>query len=89
MSNNGTTQAGAMTEVEVYVWDSGNNAYTAVLPLSFYKYGTFAHAFTYTPPAGTSSTQFRFDVKPLTLQGSSAPLLLVNNRSINALTLKR
>ncbi len=89
MSNNGTTPAGAMTEVEVYVWDSGNNAYTAVLPLSFYKYGTFAHAFTYTPPAGTSSTQFRFDVKPLTLQGSSAPLLLVNNRSINALTLKR
>ncbi|ENN87816.1 hypothetical protein RHSP_47694 [Rhizobium freirei PRF 81] len=89
MSNNGVTQAGAMTEVEVYVWDSGNNAYTAVLPLSFYKYGTFAHAFTYTPPAGTSSTQFRFDVKPLTLQGSSAPLLLVNNRSINALTLKR
>ncbi|MGY5805357.1 phage tail protein [Rhizobium sp. LEGMi12c] len=89
MSNNGVTQAGAMTEVEVYVWDSGNNAYTAVLPLSFFKYGTFAHAFTYTPPAGTASTQFRFDVKPLALQGSSAPLLLVNNRSINALTLRR
>ena len=89
MTNNGVTQAGAMTEVEVWIWDSNNNGYTAVLPLTFWKSGTFAHGFTYTPPAGVSQTTFRFDVKPLTLQGSSALLLLVNNRSINALTLKR
>ncbi|NTF42537.1 carbohydrate binding domain-containing protein [Rhizobium rhizogenes] len=89
LSNNGSNPNNYFTQVEVHIWDNANNRYTAVLPFSFYGATSFTHSFSFRPPADRTETQFRFDVKPINLPSLGSPPLLINNRIINALTLKR
>ncbi|HEX8048431.1 MAG TPA: carbohydrate binding domain-containing protein [Rhizobium sp.] len=68
--------------VIISIWDSANNAYTALLPFAFVGYGHFAHEYNFTPPANTTSTTFRFNVRVDSGTGVKA-----NNRTIRVLTL--
>jgi hypothetical protein len=68
--------------VIISIYDCANNGYTAVIPFSFVGYGHFAHEYNFTPPAGSSSTTFRFDVRVDSGSGVKA-----NNRTIRVLTL--
>lgn len=83
-SISGTNDGQGFITVIVSIWDSYNNAYTAVVPLTF-KTGThFAHEFNFTPAAGQTSTQFRFDVRV-----TSGTNVVANNRTIRIMTLYR
>lgn len=80
----GTNDGSGSISVIVSIWDDYNNTYTAAIPLTFKSETQFAHEFNYTPPAGRSATQFRFDVRVI-----SGTNVVANNRTIRIMTLYR
>ncbi|RKD61563.1 phage tail protein [Rhizobium sp. WW_1] len=69
-------------KVVISIWDSANGRYTAVIEQNFMGRTHFAHEYNFTPPAGSSQTTFRFDVR--VTAGSN---VTANNRTIRVLTL--
>lgn len=74
--------------INIRIYDDANNAYTAVLPLTFDGATSFSHQYVFRAPEGRTQTTFRVDIEVFDAFGN-ASLLTVTNRQIQCLTLHR